>query len=358
MGDKRKIGLVLPSAIWIAPFVRIYTRILDTMDVDYSIISWTRDGEDKPEGFQYKVKAAHGHGSASLKEYLGYVRFVRKTIRREKFDKLIVFCPQTVCLLADFLLLHYRGRFMIDYRDLSIEQKKGFKQLYSFMLKRSSLNVISSPGFKKFLPKHDYVISHNFDEAVVRNILSSNSEETTYNISDGVDILTIGGIRDYSSNIQVIDGIANQSGFNLRFIGRGGAAARLEEYAKQKNAHNVSFKGYYEKIDEPGIIKTSTFLNIFYPRLNSHDSALSNRFYNSLLYRKPMIVTKNTTQGNYAEKYGVGIALDNCENLPNVLQEFLNNDYSTYANNCDELLFKFLTEQDIFVEKFKQFIKG
>lgn len=48
-----KIALVLPGSIWYAPYVRNYTRILDESKIEYAIISWNREGDDKPEGFQY-----------------------------------------------------------------------------------------------------------------------------------------------------------------------------------------------------------------------------------------------------------------------------------------------------------------
>ena len=45
-----KVGLILPGTIWYAPYVRIYTRILDENNTEYSIISWNRDGKDSKEG--------------------------------------------------------------------------------------------------------------------------------------------------------------------------------------------------------------------------------------------------------------------------------------------------------------------
>lgn len=35
-----KVALVLPGSIWYAPYVRIYTRILNEENVDYVTISW------------------------------------------------------------------------------------------------------------------------------------------------------------------------------------------------------------------------------------------------------------------------------------------------------------------------------
>ncbi len=350
------VALILPGSIWYAPYVRIYTRILDKTNTDYSIISWNREGDDKPEGFQYNVPCSKGHDSAGLSSYLGYIRFIKKIVRKEGFDRIIVFGPQLTCLLSMLLLCHYKGRYMIDYRDLSIEQKFGFKQLFSLMLKYSCANVISSPGFKKCLPKGNFYLSHNFDENAVRKVLDSKAEEGGFNIEGGVDVLTIGAIRDYSSNIEVVKALANQEGFSARFIGKGEESAMLEDYCKQNNVKNVFFKGFYQKPEEAGYVRSCTFMNIFYPRIVTHDTALSNRFYNSLIYHRPMIVTKNTCQGDYAESYQVGVAVVDCDNLTSNLQSFLLQDFDAYCKRCDSLLNDFLKDQEGFVNAVKVFV--
>lgn len=353
-----KIALVLPGSIWYAPYVRNYTRILDEEKVEYGIISWNREGDDKPEGFQYNERCQKGHGSAGFSAYKGYIKFIKQTIKEQGFNRIIVFGPQMTCLLSTYLLLHFRNRYMIDYRDLSIEQKPGFKQLFALMLKFSCANVISSPGFKRCLPRRDYYLSHNFDERAVREALENQTLETSFNVENGIDILTIGAIRDFSSNIEVTKAIANQDGFTLRFVGRGqGTVEKLQAYRDEVKATNVSFVGGYNKPEEAGYVKTSTFMNIFYPRIITHDTALSNRFYNSLIYRKPMLVTKDTIQGDYAEKYNVGVAVTDCGNLTNDLKAFLQQDYKEYCKRCDGLLMEFLNDQHEFVEAVKKFVK-
>lgn len=354
-----KVALVLAGSIWYAPYVRNYKCIFDNEHVDYSIISWNREGDDKPEGFQYNVRCENGHGSAGLSAYRGYLRFIKRIIREQGFDRIIVFGPQMTCLLSTFLLKNYRHKYIIDYRDLSIEQKPVFKQLFSIMLRYSYANVISSPGFKRCLPKRDYYLSHNFDVRAVREILEKRNDCSSFNADNGIDILTIGAIRDYSSNIEVTKAIANQDGFTLRFVGRGqGTVERLQEYCDSVNATNVSFVGAYDKPEEADYVKSCTFMNIFYPRIITHDTALSNRFYNSLIYRKPMIVTKDTIQGDYAEKYNVGVAIKDCSHLTDELRAFLHQDYQSYSNRCDELLKQFLSDQQRFEEAVGQFVNN
>lgn len=350
-----KVALIIPGSIWYAPYVRIYTRILDELKVDYSIISWNREGDDKPEGIQYNVTTSSGHGSAGFKAYRGYISFIKKTINKEGFDRIIVFGPQMTCLLSVYLLTHFRGRYMIDYRDLSIEQKPGFKQLFSLMLKYSRANVISSPGFKRCLPKCDYYLSHNFDIQAVRDALSREIEGSFKDKNEMI-ILTIGAIRDLSSNMEVVKALGNEDGVKMSFVGKGDAAIIIEEYCKNNEIKNVSFKGFYQKQEEAGFVQDATFINIFYPKIITHDTALSNRFYNSLIYKKPMLVTKGTTQGDYAQNYQVGVSVDNCNGLLGNLKSFIQQDYHSYAQRCNELLASFLKDQEQFEQAVKKFL--
>lgn len=351
-----KIALVLPGSIWYAPYVRIYTRILDEQKVDYSIISWNRESDDKPEGFQYNVPCAKGHGSAGWKAYNGYIKYIKKTIKEQGFDKIIVFGPQMTCMLSTYLLVHFRGRYMIDYRDLSIEQKAGFKQLFAVMLRYSQANVISSPGFKRCLPKRDYYLSHNFDVNAVKSALDEKGGGA-FVAGREIEILTIGAIRDFSSNIEVVKALGNKEGITVSFVGKGGAADQIAKYCKQEGIRNVKFTGFYQKHEEAGFVKDATFMNIFYPRVITHDTALSNRFYNSLIYRKPMIVTKDTTQGDYAEEYRLGVALSKCDNLYEELVGFVKKEkYQEYVERCNCLLKSFLKDQEEFESSVINFI--
>lgn len=352
-----KIALILPGSIWYAPYVRIYTRILDEQKVDYSIISWNREGDDKPEGFQYNLPCAKGHGSAGWKAYQGYVKFIKKTIKEQGFERIIVFGPQMTCLLSTYLLLHFRGRYMIDYRDLSVEQKPGFKQLFSLMLRFSCANVISSPGFKRVLPKRHYYLSHNFDVKAVKEAIAVPGT-SSFDISNGIEVLTIGAIRDLNSNMEVVKSLANKDNVTVSFVGKGRAADIISDNCEKEGIKNVSFTGFYQKLEEAGYVKNATFMNIFYPRVITHDTALSNRFYNSLIYKKPMIVTSHTTQGDYVEEHRLGVALDNCSNLYDELVNFIHTeDYTRYAERCNNLLKSFLRDQDSFEQAVMQFVQ-
>lgn len=351
-----KIALVLPNNVWFCPYAAIYSKLLDKLQIEYDIISWNRLGKEE-NAIQYNVNPNTRNPIKLLLAYYKFATFVKKTIKKNGYDRLIVFTPQSAIFLSAFLKKEFKGKYIFDYRDLSLEQKFYFKSPFLQVLKNSYANVISSPGFKKYLPEgFDYILSHNLDVDVVKESINKNITIALDN--KNIDVLTIGGIRDYESNVQVIENLANVDGFSVRFVGKGPSAEALQKVALSLNAKNVLFEGYYPKEKEKDYVEDSTFLNIYYPRKASHDTALSNRFYNSLIYAKPMITTAHTTQGDYAEAYQVGVALKNCENLPTVLKDYLQNlDISLYQENREKLLRSFLLDYDKWESVVKQFLE-
>lgn len=354
-----KVGLILPGNIWFCPYVSIYTHLLEKVGVDYDIISWNRDGSEHG-GIQFNERLNNNNGRLSkLLPFIKYASFIKKTVKKNNYDRLIVFGPQVAIFINRFLSKYYKERYIFDYRDLSIEQKRCFKRSFLRVLRNSFANVISSPGFKRCLPEgFEYLLSHNFSIEAVRKALRVNNPVTLYK-NDMIKVLTIGGIRNYSSNIEIVKALANKENFTLQFVGKGSAADMIKEYAKQNKVENIDFEGFYPKEKEPQYIRQASFLNIFYPRRLSHDTILSNRFYNALIYRKPMIVTTDTIQGDYVERYQLGLSLDNCDKLDVKMKEYLELlDYETFSKRCDKLLNTFLRDYEILENKMLEFVRA
>lgn len=352
-----KIGLILPGNIWFSPYVTIYTKILNDNKIEYDLISWNRDGRDLKMGYQYDDRI--DNTASRLKKLLSYIRycsFIKKTVKRNNYDKLIVFGPQIGIFISNFLKKNYKNKYIFDYRDLSIEQNVFFKYPFIEVLKNSYVNVVSSPGFISCLPDgFDYILSHNFNIELVRQVLCDNTSITLP--KDNICVLTIGGIRDYSSNIEIVKSLSNKEGFVMQFVGKGYAADLIKDYVITHNIANVEFEGYYPKEKEGGYIQNASFLNIFYPRKLSHDTALSNRFYNALIYRRPMIVTKGTTQGDYIEQYQLGLSIEDGDNLEMKIRNFLStlND-DIFSNRCNDLLLLFMKDYNKFEGKIHDFL--
>ena len=71
-----------------------------------------------------------------------------------------------------------------------------------------------------------------------------------------------------------------------------------------------------------------------------------------------MIVTKDATQGGYAEHYGVGLALETTVGLADILQELLKQDYAAYCYRCNSLLSDIINDYNEFYRAVKQFVSA
>ncbi len=354
-----KIGLILPTNLYFAPYINIYTKILDSKGIQYDIISWDRAGVNENFGVVFKYYSPFGRSKVrKLFDYYKYVRFAINQIKEKKYDKLIIFGSQTGLFMFFFLRKNYAKKILFDYRDLSIEQF--LKRIFCKFLNLSSLNVISSPGFKQYLPKgYNYILSHNFQIESIENVLKSAECDQTVSFNEKINIMTIGALRDYEVNSELMEALKNDDRFFLNFIGKGIAETSLRNYASKSFIENVNFHGYYNKSDEEIFVKDADFLNIYYPQIKTHSSALSNRFYIALLYKKPMIVTKNSIQGNYVEKYNLGISIENCDNLKSKIESYIEHfNEKEYLQNSTLLLKSFTTDYYIFVQNIDFFLES
>ena len=146
-----------------APHLRIYTSILDENSILYDIISWDRSNSFEKDEFTFSEPLDSTLPSyKKIQYYLRFSVFIKRLVKKYKYEKLIVISPQVALFIPFFLRKKYKNKYIFDYRDLSIEQNKFFMPLFKLVLNNSFINVISSPGFKDYLPKgYNYILSHN-----------------------------------------------------------------------------------------------------------------------------------------------------------------------------------------------------
>jgi hypothetical protein len=344
-----KVGLLVPGNLSYGPFVQIYVNILQENYVEYDILNWDKNGIN--ENVKYQFKHLINDRTSKIRKFFEYVLFsffLIKIIRKKKYKKLIVFTPQLGILLTGFLKRYYFKSFIFDYRDYS--DTLIFQKRFELLLSISALNCISSSGYISYLPpKNNYILSHNFDINMMRKY---DNYSTELNKNNPIIILYIGIIRDYDRIIELITALANNKKYKLMFVGKSSVGNKIRDFISKNNIFNVEIFGSYKKEDEFKFIKQATFINIYLSHILTYDKAMANRFYSALLYCKPMIVTKNTTQDYYVKKYKLGIGVDNMKRIEEEISNYLNNfDQSEYMKCRKVLIEKFLNDYSVFEEE-------
>lgn len=335
-----KIALICPSNMLYMPYVDNYTKILDEIDVDYSVINWDRFKIEKDSEFTYRDSKI-GHQRSFL-DYFKYSRFVLNILKKNNYDKVVVFGIQLVFFLKSRLVKEYRNKYIIDIRDhnriikyFNIEKT----------IEHSNFTVLSSPGYKEWLPESNkYVINHNTKVESLDELREVGSDIKN---RDFININYIGSIRDYKINIDFINSLKNKKHIAMNFHGEGAINKDIENHVTNQTIGNVKLTGRYEKEQESEFYKISDFINILIPNdsINSR-TLLPNRLYNAAIYGKPILAFDGTYLSEIVKKYNLGIVIESFDNIEREIIEYINNFNLDLYENGRRLFFESVIKEN------------
>ena len=341
----KKVLLVGPASLDEAPYVKPYMDLLQKEKIAFDFLFWNRKLEDisnLPSNYiPYNQYTSNSYSSLKkLYMIYGFYKFVRKVLKRTEYTTIIVFTIQHAVFFESFLLNKFKGNFMIDIRDNSpVGRISFFQKKLQNLITHAATTVVSSEGFLQWLPdcgKDKYTIAHN---VTLENIRCFSHKYFDISPKEKLRILTIGSIRDLDSNSTVIKNLANNPHFELEFAGSGPAIEGLQVLTKQLKASNVFFTGRYMKADENDIVQKADMINIFFDHNINSDTLMSNRFYLSVMMRKPMIVNDGCFQAEQVRKYRLGVVIGEGDDMTQKIAEYWKSfDSRVYNESCTRFL--------------------
>ncbi|GGW40857.1 hypothetical protein [Arenibacter certesii] len=336
-----KIALLFPNNVFTSPYLKYYKNILEKENIEYDLYTWDRNGVDEEGCIPFKNKVNVSLPLLRTLDFIKFRAFLTGHLKKNNYDKVIVFSGQLGILMGDYLFKYYPKKYILDIRDFSPVMNY-FKNRFAKLVEQSFFVCISSNGFKQWLPpKGNYVLGHNIDIHLVEESLNNfpNREKTFEKKTLKVD--TIGQIKDFNSDAKFIDQLKNDKRFEMEFIGFGHALPNLKEKINSEQVENIKFHGPYEKKEEPHLLKNTDLINILISRFDSNKGStlLSNRLYLSALYNIPCIVNGDTEQSKIIKKYNLGIVVDRYEELPQKLITYRDNFcHHSFKNGCRAFL--------------------
>lgn len=315
-----KIALINAAELEMSPYIRTYMESLDLIGGDYDVIEWRRDLSFCEPGNH--IIPFNYHSSISKKpvsklvDYWRFSRFAKKTIRKNKYDRLIIFEYQTALFLRPFILKEYNGRYLLDIRDYS-GRYKYIRRFIKGVDECAFARVVSSHGYKEWtFPVNREVVCHNTTLERMDN-LNDIKDNPFHN---QIIVLTNGVLRTYEMDKKVVDAFSGTNVF-FRFSGKGKDSELYQQLAN--NNSRVEYTGYYKREDELSIARSASFINIFLEDTPCYNTAMSNRFYLSIMAGVPMIVNSQNIQANYVSKYNLGIVADSPSDIPSKMRDYI-----------------------------------
>lgn len=351
------IGIIFLLNLEYAPFLKKYTKELEAEGKDFEIIYWNRLQSETYEKWNtvvYEKKANLSDNKfQKMISFYKYRKFLKKTLKEKKYEKVIVLTTLTGMLIFDILLKKYRNKFIYDIRDYTFEKNYIYKFIENIIIKSSYFVAISSDGFREFLPKSSkYILSHNI---VLEEV--ERSKNFKRQISSKVNLTFIGAVRHFEIDKEVVDIFGNDSRYEVFFHGFGLSYSMLKKYCVGKFS-NVFVTGKYNRNEKEKLLYESSVINSYYAAEKfANKFALPNKYYDTLIYKIPLWANPDVYVGERAIENGIGLNVKLNKNAPDEIFNLLNSmDWDTFDKNCDKELDTILKEDKIFVQKVKEFI--
>ena len=340
----KKICLIVDSSLEFCPYVKNYIEILDSCELD--IIEWNRLKLTLDRKNTYIYEDSTASHQKNLIQYIKYSMFVKKVIKNKKYDCIIVFGIQMSFFTKNIIK---SVEYIIDIRDYHSIAKL---PCTNKVLMKSSALIVSSPGYKRFLPEHSNVlINHNYNGDILINKGISKIE-----MPKTVILSAIGANRDLEENIKMIKNIGNDQRIKLHFNGKSIINDKIQEYCSENQIDNCFFTGFYDKKEEPELYSKSDIINSIRDNSNFNNSvALPNKLYNAAFFRKPILTNSGSYLAELITKYKIGLIVDDYSNITNIILDYLNNlDVDEFNRNCE----LFLTDIEIENNLFKAYLQN
>lgn len=362
------IGIIFLLNVRYAPYINKYTDILIRNNKDFEIIYWDRlNSPDAPKEWKSKVFNYNSRLDKSkitkISDFLKFRKFVIQTIESQKYEKLIVLTTLTGIFLADKLLKNYSDNYILDIRDYSFEKNPIYKKLVSKLVEKSNFTTISSEGFKNFLPESKkYIKVHNFRHEDI--MISTECARERWNAEEKIKISFLGSIRHFELDTKFIETFINDNRYILEYIGDGPHYVKLKKYIIENN-YDVNIPGRYHFKDKSNILQNVNLINGYYDdKEYINKFAVSNKFYDSLIYKIPLLVNKDVYLGDIVRENYLGITINlethsEKSSITNYIYEYLKEfDYNKFEKKCNEMLQDILLEDQIFEQKLSDFISS
>ena len=356
---KSRILVILGCNTRWAPYYYRYENIFIKNGISFDVAIWNRENiiETLRANIVYEFKkqdTSNDHNFLKVGKFIKFANFIKKIIAHEKYEKLIFLGWAGCAATLNWTLLvgKYKNKYWLDIRDSHYEWFFPYFLLEKAVINNSSVTTISSLGFRKFLPDHEYYINHNI-AADLENVAT----KFRRNVDTCIRISFIGNVRYFEENKQLLKVFANDHRFRLQYYGFG--SDKIKEFCLRDGINNVDFYGEFDKNDTVLFYnRTDIINNVYGNKKIETKSALSNKLYYGLYFKLPILVSPGTYMEEIVNEYGIGMAFENDVSFPDILYSWYMDKIhkQDFDNNYLKLWSKVVSEQKITDEMLLRFL--
>lgn len=310
--------------------ISLYTNLFDKYSISYDIVypdyygvseSW--NGANKIYKYSYvlnKKNKLNWFFSKILK--LGFIRFMKKTLKKNNYDFIVIWGNETAAIMPNTLKKY---KYTVNIRDLWEDKRKFYNNNINMAIQNATFNTVSSDKFIPYLPKADYLYIHSANMNILKSLKFSPKK-----IKFPIVITNIGTFRNREYSFKFLDAFANDKRFEIRFIGHG--SEEIQSYAEKNKIKNVITIGSFPIEQTTKYLEGTDIMNCAYGDESFVETTkMPIRFYYAIYMGIPMIVSKGTYIESMSLKVNGGFSLPKNFYIKNDIGDFIYNKY----NNLD-----------------------
>lgn len=349
-----RVAIIAFNDLKKCPYINPYASFCKENGIDFDVIYFNRSGTVESADYP-TVPIEWKSGRKKWLNFLSFRSLVIKHLKAVTYDFVIVLTTMPAVLLGGFLKKRFKGRYLVDIRDYTYEKILPYFWLEKRALSGSAMNVISSPGFKNFLPAGEYTLCHNASASY--RIPAEYS--FTPNPSGRIRIGYVGTIAYKSNCKRLIDLVLKDERFDFYFYGDESGSKEVTEYVTSLSSDRIKAFGAYTPAEKVGIMENIDILfNVYGNSSQLVITALSNKLYDSFYMKLPLLTSPKTAMSEEASVYSFDVDFDDKDILEKLYSWYYSIDGESFGKYGDDYLDKVFKDQDDFYKKLKATILG
>lgn len=359
-----KIALLGFTKVKYMPYMHFYLDQLDRKKHEVHLIYWKRDGlpdAPVPEGV-----TGHGYDrpmsdamplQKKLPGIWGYGSYARKKLAQLQPDFLVVMHSTTAITVYPQLMGKYKNRYIFDYRDVTYEDNRIYRNAVAKIVENSILSFTSSDGFRKYLPDTPKLLTSH-------NLLSALLEEKQLVVKPRhipIRVSFWGMLRHEKVNRLIIDRLGGDSRFELHYYGRAQGEMLVMVQEASARYDNVFFHGEYTAEDRKAMAQATDIVhNIYGDADRTASIAMGNKYYDALIFAIPQLCARGSLMGELCEEKGIGFTCDpeDADFADQLYEYYANLDRGQYSRNSTLELERILEEVETGNRKIQEWLSS
>lgn len=337
-----RVLICVNNSLRFCPYAYLYIDLCKDIGADFSVLYPDRGMLNEEFPFS-TIRYEWNNRDKNAIQLFKYRHFASRFIKNNDFDFIVALSTGAAVLLAN-PILKSKKKYIVDVRDYTRENQWLYYKIEERILKHAECVIISSPGFREFLPKGDYVD--------IYNISNQGIPDNIFEVKKSLPIV-IGyvGTVAYPEQVEsLMNLVEKDTRFRFEIYGNDPNGERINHTIDKKGYRNTIYYGPYNPENKPSIIKKVDILFNAY----GNDSpllkyALSNKLTDAAMYKKVVLNSPQTSMHSFLGPCSFDIDLNTAKSL--------NELYKWYSSLDGEYVQSFLSNLLLNIEETNEIAK-